>query len=66
MIRHYRKKKLLSQEQLAQLAGITKDHIAKIERGKNTNVTINNLVKISEALGIPVTDLLQNKSGEAA
>lgn len=48
----------LSQEALADLAGIDRSHMGKIERGER-NVTFLNIVKIAEALGCKPSDLLR-------
>ena len=49
----------ISQEALADAAGIDRSHMGKIERGQ-MNVTILNLVKIAAALnGLP-SDLLRD------
>jgi transcriptional regulator with XRE-family HTH domain len=48
----------LSQEKLAQKAGVTYSILTKIECGHNTNPKVMNLVKLAKALGVTVTDLL--------
>ena len=56
-VRAARKARGLSQEALADAAGIDRSHMGKIERGER-NVTLLNLVKIAAALnGLP-SDLL--------
>lgn len=52
-----RKKKNLSQEQLAESAGINMRSISMIENGL-TNMKFLTLYKIAEALGIEVKDLV--------
>ena len=49
-IRATRKAMNLSQESLADAAGIDRSHMGKIERGER-NVTLLNLVRIAKALG---------------
>ncbi len=46
----FRKAKGLSQEKLAELAGVTRVTISNIETGKTTNVMSETLVKIAEVL----------------
>lgn len=55
-IRDLRKQLGLSQEQLAEIAGLHFSYIGGIERGEK-NVTILNLEKIATALGVPFFDL---------
>ena len=50
----------LSQDDLSILAGIDRAQISKIEKGK-INATLETLEKISNALGISTSDLLDNK-----
>lgn len=52
-IRYFRKQSGLSQEALAQLAGIGKTVIFDIEKGKPT-VQLNSLLKILEILNIKI------------
>lgn len=56
-IRALRKVAGLSQEALADAAGIDRSHMGKIERGER-NVTLLNVVKISAALKLSVTALV--------
>ena len=56
-VRARRKQLNLSQEELADLAGIDRSHMGKIERGER-NVTILNIARIAEAVGCQPSDLL--------
>jgi len=56
-VRCLRIKKGLSQEQLADLAGLHRTYIGGIERGER-NISLENIVKIAKALGIDPTTLL--------
>jgi transcriptional regulator with XRE-family HTH domain len=56
-IRASRKKVGLSQEALADAAGIDRSHMGKIERGER-NVTLLNLCRIADALRTKVSALL--------
>lgn len=59
-VRHFRKVRSLSQEELADACNLHRTYIGGIERGER-NVSLNNVEKISEALGIPVTHLLTDE-----
>lgn len=56
-VKYYRKKFNLSQEKLAELAGLSTNYIGDIER-TNRKVTIDTVEKISKALNISPADLL--------
>jgi transcriptional regulator with XRE-family HTH domain len=56
-LRRARKKRKLTQAELAQLAGINSNYYAKIERGK-ANPSTEILKKIIEALKIKSSDIL--------
>ena len=47
----------VSQEALADHAGIDRSHMGKIERGER-NVTLLNLIRIADALGCTLSSLL--------
>lgn len=57
-LKRYRKEKGLSQEKLAQKAGVTYSTLSKIEAGYNTNPKVLSLVRLAKALDVTVTDLL--------
>jgi transcriptional regulator with XRE-family HTH domain len=56
-VRARRKAQGLSQEALADAAGIDRSHMGKIERGER-NVTLLNVVRIAAAMGCRPSDLL--------
>ncbi len=56
-IRAARQAKGLSQEALAELAGIDRSYMGGIERGEH-NLAIMNLLKIADALGIKASSFL--------
>lgn len=56
VIRSIRKKKKLSQEELADQAGLHRTYIGMIERGEK-NITLENIYKLSKALQTPMSEL---------
>lgn len=56
-VRAARKITGLSQEALADAAGIDRSHMGKIERGER-NVTLLNILRIASALNQPASELL--------
>ena len=54
-----RKEKQISQEKLAEFAGIHRTYIGMIERAEK-NITLRNMEKIAQALGVEIKDLLVN------
>ena len=56
-IREKRKEKVLTQEELAEKAGINPKFLGKVERAE-TNVSLLTLAKICDALGISICELL--------
>ena len=57
-LRRLRTAKGLSQEALADLAGIHRNYLGGIER-RERNVGLDNLGKLAKALGVPVDELLK-------
>lgn len=57
-VRRLRKAKGLSQEALADLAGIHRNYLGGIER-RERNVGLDNLGKLAKALGVPLDELLR-------
>jgi transcriptional regulator with XRE-family HTH domain len=57
-LRKLRENKNLSQEKLAELAGVHRTYIGMIERGEK-NLTLLNLGKLSTALNLSIAELLK-------
>lgn len=57
-IRKQRSEKNLSQEKLAIMAGTSKAHIWRIEKGY-IGVSIDKLIEIADALGVPTRELIK-------
>ena len=55
-VRELRKEKAISQEELADRAGVHRTYIGMIERGEK-NITIVNIQKIAKALGVGIREL---------
>jgi transcriptional regulator with XRE-family HTH domain len=59
IVREARKAKSLSQEQLADRAGLHRTYIGMIERGEK-NLTLTNIAKVAQALEMPLHTLVTN------
>ena len=57
-VQKYRKERQVSQEKLAELAGVHRTYIGMIERAEK-NITLCNMEKIAKALGVEIKDLLE-------
>jgi transcriptional regulator with XRE-family HTH domain len=57
-IRQLRVRKAISQESLAELAGLHRTYLGSIERGER-NVSIDNIGRVADALGVTVSELLK-------
>ncbi len=58
IIRKLREQRGLTQEVLSGLAAVSRSHLAEIETG-HTNANVETLWKISEALGMKMSDLIR-------
>lgn len=58
-VQEYRKAQQMSQEQLAESAGVHRTYIGMIERAEK-NITLLNIAKIANALKISPSVLLKN------
>lgn len=59
-LRTLRQQRGLSQEKLAELAGLHRTYIGSVERGER-NISIDNIDALARALEINVPDLLSTK-----
>jgi transcriptional regulator with XRE-family HTH domain len=59
-VHKYRKERQLSQEKLAELAGLHRTYIGMIERAEK-NITLCNIEKIAKALQVEIKDLLEHE-----
>jgi transcriptional regulator with XRE-family HTH domain len=64
-IREYRKKKLFSQEQLADLANLDRTYISLIETSKR-NPSLSTIADLARILEVPIADLLLEPSKHSA
>ena len=60
-IKRFRQENGLSQAQLARSAGVTRQAISLIEQGKR-DVTLQLAIKVAEALGVTVGELVGERS----
>jgi transcriptional regulator with XRE-family HTH domain len=63
-VRRLREKRELSQEALAELAGIHRTYIGDVERGTR-NIALVNMTLIAKALGVPLSRLISEMEKEA-
>jgi len=59
-LREARSRKGISQEVLAELAGIDRTYVSSCERGRR-NVGLENIVRLARSLGCPPSVLLENQ-----
>ena len=55
-VQELRKKRNLSQEQLAEMAGVHRTYIGMVERAEK-NITLRNIKKIAKALDVNIKEL---------
>lgn len=58
-LRQLRQARHLSQEQLADAAGLDRSYVGGVERGTR-NISLVNIGKIARALGVSLSELLRN------
>ena len=61
-VQRYRKERQLTQAQLAELIGLHRSTVSKIERGK-VNVALFTIIDITSVLGVSIGDLLDFEDG---
>ncbi|MDF1587996.1 MAG: helix-turn-helix transcriptional regulator [Gammaproteobacteria bacterium] len=59
-LKEIRSKANLSQEELADLAGLHRTYVGSVERGER-NISIDNMERLASALAIDIKDLLRNE-----
>lgn len=59
-----RKKVGISQEKLAELAGLHRTYVSSVERGQR-NISLLNIEKLAEALNIEMRDLMPERIPKA-
>ena len=57
-LRQVRERLGLSQEALADLAGLHRTYVGSVERGER-NISIDNIARLASALGLPASSLLE-------
>ena len=58
-LKEFRAQKRLSQEELADIAGLHRTYVGSVERGER-NISIDNIERLASALEIQMKDLLEN------
>jgi XRE family transcriptional regulator, master regulator for biofilm formation len=58
VIKTLRTERGLTQAQVAQKAGVTKNYITMLERGERKNPSLDIVKNLAKALGVPVAKLL--------
>ena len=56
-LKEFRVKKNLSQEELADMAGLHRTYVGSVERGER-NISIDNMERLASALNVQIKDLL--------
>lgn len=56
-LRSVRQRKGLSQEKLAELAGVHRTFVSSVERGER-NISLLNIARLAKALEVPLTKLM--------
>lgn len=63
LVRKHRARQGLSQERLAELAGLDRTYVGGIERGER-NPSLRNIAKLASALGLSIRDLFSVESSD--
>jgi len=59
-VQKYRKEVQVSQEKLADMAGVHRTYVGMVERAEK-NITLRNMEKFAIALKVKIKDLLENE-----
>jgi len=57
-LRHAREELRLSQELLAEMAGLHRTYIGQVERGER-NISIDNMERLADAVNLPLWEMLR-------
>ncbi len=60
-LRELREKADVSQEKLAELAGLHRTYVSSVERGKR-NISLVNIQRIADALGVEMAALMPSRA----
>lgn len=60
-VKEYREKEKITQEELSEKSGVSRNTISSLETGANTNVTYEVMEKIANALNKKVSTIFFNK-----
>ncbi len=60
-VREYREKENLTQEELSQKSGVSRNTISALETGTNTNVTYDIMQRLAKALNKKVATIFFNQ-----
>ena len=58
-LKEFRMQMGLSQEELADVAGLHRTYVGSVERGER-NISIDNIERLASALGVTIQELLSN------
>ncbi|PFH08807.1 helix-turn-helix protein [Collimonas sp. PA-H2] len=58
VLRHAREELQLSQEVLAEMAGLHRTYIGQVERGER-NISIDNMERLADAVNLPLWEMLR-------
>lgn len=64
-VRRYRREASLTQERLAERAGLHRTYVGSAERGER-NVSLLAIERLARALGVPARDLLDERTAQAS
>ncbi|QLB22467.1 MULTISPECIES: helix-turn-helix domain-containing protein [Pasteurellaceae] len=64
-IKHIRKSAGISQQDLADMSGISKGQISKLESGEQNNPQINTVVSIAANLGVAIEEIIYGEKTES-